>query len=145
MKKYGKCINKVSLYIYLKVIFSFSLTPHPHDVGIIWNYWPFYYFTNILNIPLNIFFFPIWVMQFPFEVTWNFFPRAAEFSSLLGAFSILGVPAIIIGISLSPIGLLYFIFVIAPIVLLGGISAGTYFGITEYNKNKNQDGSAKTS
>jgi hypothetical protein len=35
---------------------------HKHDVRFIWNYWPLYYFFWPIGIPLNILFFPLWLL-----------------------------------------------------------------------------------
>ena len=41
-------------------------------VGILWNYYPFDLLTPwTLRYPINLFFFPFWLLSFPFSITWN--------------------------------------------------------------------------
>ena len=53
-------------------------TPHRHDVQFFWNYWPFYYVTWPVIIPLNVMMLPLWLIQFPFQYLWNLVPNSIE-------------------------------------------------------------------
>ena len=76
---------------------------HRHDVQFFWNYWPFYYVTWPVIIPLNTLLFPFWLIQFPIQYLWNILPNSIE-TAIFAVGSAVSVTALSVAGATAAIG-----------------------------------------
>ena len=62
---------------YIPSLQELAMTSHLHhpDVQIFWNYFPLsWWFDPITRFVLNLFIWPLWLLQLPVQLVWNFIP-----------------------------------------------------------------------
>ena len=105
---------------------------HPM-VEIFWNYWPISLVTWPYGWILNIIILPIWILQLPFEIVWNFIPYVITFLTAIPVvvllamayvafFIILFVLLIALATLQAPVVLFVTDFILIPLLVAAGIT-----------------------